>query len=153
MKLAEALIQRADYQKRIEQLRERLTRNAKVQEGETPAEDPQELLDELDRVMGSWSSLVKRINHTNATTTFSGDLTLTDALAERDALAKKRSVLQGLVDAASIQQSRFSRSEVKFFSTIDVADLQKQLDTLAKQYRELDTSIQELNWQTDVVEE
>ena len=36
MKLAEALIQRADCQKRIAQLRQRLTRSAKVQEGEQP---------------------------------------------------------------------------------------------------------------------
>ena len=40
MKLAEALIVRSDYQKRIEQLRNRLLQNAKIQEGETPNEDP-----------------------------------------------------------------------------------------------------------------
>ncbi len=34
MKLAEALILRADYQKRIEELRLRLRMNAKVQEGD-----------------------------------------------------------------------------------------------------------------------
>ena len=38
MKLAEALILRADIQKRIEQLRSRLTDNAKEQEGEKPGE-------------------------------------------------------------------------------------------------------------------
>ncbi len=36
MKFAEALILRADRQKRIEQLRERLVSSAKVQEGEKP---------------------------------------------------------------------------------------------------------------------
>jgi hypothetical protein len=36
MKLAEALIQRADYQKRVEQLKQRIVNNAKVQEGNDP---------------------------------------------------------------------------------------------------------------------
>ena len=48
MKLAEALILRADIQKRIEQLKSRLADNAKVQEGEKPSEEPKALLAELD---------------------------------------------------------------------------------------------------------
>jgi len=48
MKLAEALILRSDLQKRIEQLRHRLTNNAKVQEGDAPAEKPEALLKELE---------------------------------------------------------------------------------------------------------
>ena len=48
MKLAEALNLRADLQKRIANLRERLIKNAKVQEGDTPSEDPNMLLNELN---------------------------------------------------------------------------------------------------------
>ena len=62
MKLAEALILRADAQKRLQQLRERLNRSAKVQEGEEPAENPQELLAELDRLVADYGRLVKQIN-------------------------------------------------------------------------------------------
>ena len=51
MKLAEALQERADLNRRIEQLRARLENNALVQEGESPAEDPSELLAELDRCL------------------------------------------------------------------------------------------------------
>ena len=47
MKLAEALHLRADLQKRIAQLGERLQANAKVQEGDEPSEDPALLLSEL----------------------------------------------------------------------------------------------------------
>jgi hypothetical protein len=47
MKLAEALIERADLQKKISEIEERLDRVSKVQEGETPAEDPNLLLKEL----------------------------------------------------------------------------------------------------------
>ena len=48
MKLAEALQERADLNRRIEQLRSRLLNNAMKQEGEEPSEDPKELLKELD---------------------------------------------------------------------------------------------------------
>ena len=44
MKLAEALQERADLNRQIEQLRSRLSHNAIVQEGEGPAEDPGDLL-------------------------------------------------------------------------------------------------------------
>ena len=44
MKLAEALILRADSQKRFEQLKQRVVRSAKVQEGDEPPENPRDLL-------------------------------------------------------------------------------------------------------------
>ena len=50
MKLAEALAVRSDCQNRIEEVRKRLTRSARVQEGEQPAEDTTELLAESERV-------------------------------------------------------------------------------------------------------
>lgn len=51
MKLAEALIARADNQKRIAHLRDRLAASAKVQDGDDPPENPQALLEELERII------------------------------------------------------------------------------------------------------
>jgi hypothetical protein len=48
MKLAEALSIRKDLQKRIQQLGQRIQNNVKVQEGDTPSEEPMELMKELD---------------------------------------------------------------------------------------------------------
>ena len=48
MKLAEALQERADLNRKIQQLRNRLSLNVLTQEGERPSEDPNELLKELD---------------------------------------------------------------------------------------------------------
>jgi hypothetical protein len=50
MKLAEALAERSDCQKRLEEIRDRLERSARIQEGEQPAEDPSELLSDTDRI-------------------------------------------------------------------------------------------------------
>ena len=150
MKLAEALILRADCQKRIAQLKARLLTNAKIQEGDAPAETPHELIAELGRVASELLDLIKRINKTNSATSI-GNATLSDALAERDVLGTQRAAFVELAQAASIQQDRYSRSEVKYISTINVAEIQKRADELAKNYRELDTRIQELNWKTELV--
>ena len=152
MKLSEALILRADRQKRIAQLKSRLLTNAKVQEGDTPAENAQELLDELDRVSAELVDLIKRINRTNCSVLLAQGQTISDALADRDALAVKRAANVELAEAASIMQGRYTRSEVKYISTINVAEIQKRADELAKNYRDLDARIQEINWQTELVE-
>lgn len=152
MKLAEALILRADCQKRIGQLKSRLQTNAKVQEGDVPAETPQDLIAELVRVSAELLNLIRRINRTNSTTEFAGTLTISDALAERDVLTLQRAAYVELAQEASISHARYSRSEVKYIATVDVAEIQKRSDEFAKQYRELDTRIQELNWQTELVD-
>lgn len=149
MKLAEALINRADAQKRLAQLRERLNRSARVQEGDAPPEDPQALLQEYNRTVDTLTDFVQRINRTNATTPF-GAGTLTDALAERDALALRRAALTALIEAAAPNQFRIVRSEIKSIATVSVAALQKQADDLARQYRELDAAIQQANWTVEL---
>jgi hypothetical protein len=68
MKLAEALILRSDCQRRIEQLKQRLLRSARVQEGDEPAEDPKELRQELDHALEELTQLIKGINKTNSVT-------------------------------------------------------------------------------------
>ena len=151
MKLAEALILRADCQKRIAQLKARLLTNAKVQEGDQPAETPQELIAELERVSAELVDLIQRINKTNSTTVFAGDRTISDALAERDVLSLRKGAYSDLAQMAAITQGRFTRTEVKYVSTINVAEIQKRADQLAKEYRELDARVQELNWQTELM--
>lgn len=55
MKLAEALADRADASRRVEQLRSRVVANARYQEGEQPTEDAAELLTRPRRRVRSWS--------------------------------------------------------------------------------------------------
>lgn len=153
MKLAEALILRADAQKNIAMLRDRLRRAVRVQEGDTPAEPPESLLQELASATASYVRLVKRINLTNASTPFSTDGgTLTEALADREGLAMTCSTLSQAIEAAGTQDVRWGRSEVKFVATIDVAALQKQFDDASRRMRELDMRIQQVNWQVDLIE-
>jgi methyl-accepting chemotaxis protein len=147
MKIAEALALRSDLQKRLEQLKQRLVKNARIQEGDVPAEDPAALQSELEKSAQELALLIQRINRTNAATRF-GAQTLADVLAERDVLKLRYNAYRELANAASTVQGRTTRSEIKFVSTVSVAATQRKADDLAREYRELDTRIQEADWLT-----
>jgi hypothetical protein len=149
MKLAEALVLRADRKKRIDQLKQRIIRNAKVQEGQKPAEDPEALIKEMERISEELVELIKRINRTNSNTEFEKGVSLADAIANRDILVLKNSIDRDLAQAATITQDIRTKSEVKFKGTVKVSQIQERADELSKAHRELDTRIQEMNWQTE----
>jgi septicolysin len=151
MKLAQALILRADTQKRLEQLKGRLLDNAKIQENERPSEDPKLLLKELDRLSDELFRLILAINLTNSSAKFEG-VSLTEMIAKKDTLSQKASVLRDFAKSASQKVDLYSNSEIKILSSVDVATLQKQIDELSKEIRELDMKLQEANWQVDLVE-
>jgi hypothetical protein len=151
MKLANALSQRSELQTRIHQLESRLNNNAQVQEGEQPAEDPAELLRELDEDYARLEELVSAINRTNNTTRLEGGDTLSGLLARRDCLKGKLGVLRGFLNNASSLVHRHSASEIKIKSTVNVRELQKQVDSLSRELRELDEAIQEKNWTTELL--
>lgn len=151
MKLAEALILRADLQKRIDQLRVRLNNNAKVQENDEPSEKPEDLLNELDSNTNQLKVLIKQINKTNCVTISNGQ-TLADLIAERDTLTLKSNVLRGFLNIAGQKVNLYSTTEIKIMSTVDVPALQKELDLLSKKIRETDTELQQANWLTELIE-
>jgi hypothetical protein len=152
MKLAEALVLRSDTKKRLEQLRARLVANSLVQEDEAPPEDPQELLIELEAMIADFERLIVGINRTNSSASIAGVGTLTEALARRDTLDLKLSLLRSLLEAASNRVNRYSRTEIKLVSTVDVGVLRKQSDDIAKARRDLDAQIQGANWAIDLLE-
>ena len=152
MKLATALSERADVQRRLNQLLERLNNNAKVQEGEEPAEDPKVLLRELDALLERLEWLISRINLTNSRTLCEG-VTVTELLARRDCLAKRVNALRSFLNEASAKVDRYSQKEIKILSTVKVSALQKQVDAASRDLRELDERIQGLNWTTELIEE
>ena len=152
MKLAEALILRADLQKRIDQLRVRLNNNAKVQENDEPSEKPEDLLNELDSNINQLKVLIKQINKTNCVTISNGQ-TLADLIAERDTLTLKSNILRGFLNIAGQKVNLYSTTEIKIMSTVDVPALQKELDLLSKKIRETDTELQQANWLTELIED
>jgi len=156
MKLAEALSSRAEAVKRLASLRARIRANAKYQEGEEPQEDAVALLKESDTVLDSLENLTKRINLTNTTAKLASGDTITAAMARRDMLRLKASLLVEAADAASgttaNQWQRQTRSELRNLSALDVREIRKSADDVAAELRLLDLAIQEANWQFDLVD-
>lgn len=151
MKLAEALILRSDLKKRIEQLRERLRRNSKVQEGDQPAERPELLMEEFERSAAELEGLIRRVNSTNATVMFDSGHLISDAIAKRDGFDLRIRVLREVIASTSETGWLLKRSEIKSVATLDPALLQRQLDDLSRQRRDLDTRLQAINWQVELV--
>jgi hypothetical protein len=152
MRLAEALIERKNIKNTIDSLRKRLERVAKVQEGDSPSEDPLELLKALEGNLEQFRSIIARINKTNLSVTLQEGTTLMEAIATRDTLALKRSILEDLAREATPAGDRFTRTEIKFVPTVSVGSIRKEADRIAKEYRELDAQIQAINWEAELIE-
>ena len=151
MKLAEALQERADLSTRISILENRLMNNALVQEGEKPAEAPEELLAELDRCSEEMERLITAINLTNSSTVSDG-MTVTELIAKKDVLNRKLSIYRHFLMTASQTAQRATRSEIKILSTVNVREYQQKADGLAKRLRILENRIQQINWTTELIE-
>ena len=151
MKLAEALQERADLNRRIEQLRYRLSNNVLVQEGEKPLEDPAALLEELESSFTRLEWLIARINLTNCAVKVEGR-SLTELIARRDVLSLRAEAYRRLVEEASQHTHRATRTEIKILSAVNVPALQRQADDASRELRLLDNTLQATNWTADLME-
>ena len=150
MKLATALSERASLQVRLNELQIRLNANAKVQEGDVPAENPVELIAEKDRILDELENLVTRINLTNSKTEYDG-VTITELISKRDRMKKDVNIMRSFLNNASSKIDRYSKTEILIKSTVDISEYQKKLDVTSKELRQIDEKIQELNWTTELI--
>lgn len=161
MKLAEALRLRSDYGQRLEDLHRRVERNMIVQEGDEPQEDPSKLTKEYDEVCSQLVKLVSSINLINAEIKIKYDIrgralqemTMTQALAERDILKKKIQMYRSTADGARLDQKfSYFKLEIKFRAVLEIPPIQKTIDDLSANLRGLDVKIQEANWLEEYTE-
>lgn len=152
MKMAEALQERADINRKIQQLRSRISDNVLVQEGEKTLENPEQLKQELDSAIDRLTYLISCINNTNCRTIIEGQ-SLTQMLAKKDTLIEKISSYRLIIRAAGNISQRARGTEIKIKAVISIPDWQKELDSLEKELRVLDNRLQESNWITKLIEE
>ena len=150
MKLAEALSLRADLQKRISQLNGRIENASKIQEGDIPVENPEDMLKELDSCFEQLEDLIIRINKTNQETVLADGQTLTAKIARRDILKQKVSSLNDIYRHLTQNHDRYSRQEIKYENVLNAAELHNSVDAFAKKLREVDVEIQATNWSVDL---
>ena len=151
MKLAEALLERAELKQKLMMLQTRLINNSKTQEGVEPNESPKDLLKELDESTERLEFLITHINKTNEMTKNTKGATISELIAKRDILTQKYRVLRLLLDNGSAVINRLTHTEIKILTTFSVTDLQKNVDKISENIRKIDTEIQGLNWTTDLL--
>ncbi len=151
MKLAEALQERADLNRKIDDLKRRIDNNILVQEGEEPSENPEILIKELTDSTTKLEHLIASINLTNCMTKVN-EMTVTEIIAKRDVLMLKIKAFKNMVETAGEKNLRARLSEIKIKSTIKASELQKIVDKMSKEARLLDNLLQENNWKTELIE-
>ena len=149
MKLAEALQLRSDLNKQIDMLQRRINNNIIIQEGDKPAEDPKELINQLNDCLNKQSDLIAQINLTNCKTIVNGK-SLTELIAEKDILMIKINAYRDIVSRASNIAGRMTRTEIRFMSTVNAREIQKEIDDMSASLRRLENTIQQTNWTTDL---
>jgi multidrug efflux pump subunit AcrA (membrane-fusion protein) len=150
MKLAEALLLRSEYQNKIDNLQSRIMANIKVQENDSPLEEPKGLIKEAFELTEQLCALVQRINARNNAAKLPNGQTISEAIVERSMLLKKRNILSIIAGVAQARDYRLARAEVKMNVIVSVEEIQKEIDAISKRYRELDTQIQQANWTIDM---
>ena len=152
MKLAEALLIRSDMQKKLAQLKGRIRSNVKVQDGDTPSEDPNELMIDASQIISELSNLIERIHRTNAIAKTDKGQSILTLLVERDTLEMRHKLLIEAIEATDTEVDRYSHREIKWNIIVSVAGLQKQADDIAMKLRKINIVIQSNNWQIDLLE-
>ncbi len=151
MKLAEALQERADLNKNIEQLIVRLSNCALVQDGEEPIENFTKLKQDLDSCLERLSYLMLKINLTNCKVVVD-NMTLTEMIAKKDTLLAKVKGYRRIISAGSQNTYRATGSEIKIKTTFSITSMQEEINLISKEIRLIDNKIQETNWTTDLIE-
>ena len=93
--------------------------------------------------------MIIKINHRNLAIELPNGDVLADALAKRDLLKTKKSFLDGVLNKA-VSRGYSEDRGVAMKVVLDTWDVQDEIDSLAKEYRELNTIIQSTNWAEDL---
>lgn len=164
MKLAEALIERANIKKTTQDILNRINQNLIVDEGEEPDEHPQTLFTELESFHTRYRTLIHAINRTNTETmleTSLGRISIMEAISYRDFMDTRIQYLRSILQ--TLQSGRNERYEqliygdprppekIKQVKLLKAIEVRSELDKTSKERRELDSALQAANWNTEVI--
>lgn len=138
MRLAEALLRRKELEERLRDLRGRLSRSARVPEGERPAEEAARLLAEIEAVLAHLEALHVWIGKTCVLSTLPDGMSFAEARARLRTLRLKREILLQAAEAAA--------------GARDVDALRREADGLLKECTRLEARVQETSWQAELLD-
>jgi hypothetical protein len=173
MKLAELLIDRGDLQHRLAALKSRISKSAKTQDGGQSAVNLSDLIDQSVNIIDQLEDITVRINRASAEITLPNGESLMRLHARREATLRCLSLFQHALSPSRyslsehykikglavpfeimLNESRFhgNHSEVKWSSKVDVPALRIRCDELVEEAREVNLTIQAVNWTADIPE-
>ncbi len=150
MKLAEALILRADMQRKLVNINSRIAENVKVQEGDEVSEMPLKLMKEAEELINNLYNLIAHIHHTNATVNLANGKTLLMTMVERDKLKERYRMITYALNKAKTDPNIQYHYQVKWKKTVNVIALQRQAEDIAIKIRNLNMLIQATTWKVDL---
>lgn len=154
MKLAEALVKRKNLKEQIEELKQRASQYAVVQEGNERVGSTEKVLEKIGDKIKELKELIVAINKTNLETLLHDQdkrvMTIMEAIAYRDMLKLEKLIIDNIANSAIGTVDRFTRNEIRMIPTINVEEYRARSDSLAKQYRLLDAEVQAMNWTTEL---
>ena len=154
MVLAEALLRKAVLKQELEAIEQRMSESARIPYDEEPVDDCLVLLGSYREKEDNLLEMSLRILATNSSTTFNEDSgeTISQAIIRRDSLKRVVSMYKKLLAAAVGGDRRlFSSRDVKYKRVVDTDMVRSKMDDAAMQYRALDTKLQQLNWNTELM--
>lgn len=150
MKLAELLIERSECQNKLIEIKSQILANLKYQEGDKPLVDINNLRKQFEEANAYLESLIIKINQANHKFKLNNNMTIAEAIAHRDAIKAKIDFNKDIIKSANTKDYRITRTEIKMILTVDINVLLNEIDSLSKEFRLLDNSIQQVNWITEV---
>lgn len=154
MKLGEALTLRKDLGSRYKEVFQRLTSNIVIEKGTEPVFDIEALSKESEALLAQEADLIKRINKTNALTILEDSTSISDLIARRDFLVKLKAHFTTIGGTARPRRERDygGVAPIEYVPLLDARVATAAQDKVAKEFRELDTKLQELNWSVDLLD-
>lgn len=150
MKLAEALSHRSSLQKDLAWIKDQFSKISRVPEGGKPSEDPDDMLTRMESRATEFETLVAAINRANLCVTDGHGRSMTELLAERDALRARQSILTEAYHQATQKEDVYGRQELRYVPTMDIPALRKRVERVNTRLRDLNMLIQRLNWEADL---
>jgi hypothetical protein len=155
VKLAEALLERAELQRQNRSIVRHIDENVRLPEDEEPTGSIDNLIKQYEANMTRLSELIRRINKTNCMTEMNGG-TITDAIAKRDCLSSQIRAYEEIYSTVTSHEQNGrhcggSDVRIKYVRHLDSKNLKDRMDHLSQEFRLLDTALQGMNWTVDLL--
>jgi len=149
MDINEKIAYRNEIRWKLKNIENRLTSCAKIQEGETPVECPNMIIQELKVVLAEYSEVLKTINKIRTIDISKDGNELSSVLAEREVISVEKDIMGNFLKALNVNYDRYNNSDTKYINTVDASVIEKRVQELNEKYQEIETKFKTTRWNVD----